>query len=248
MVQVGATAVPAHARARRGGDSALAQARGVLTLAAVPRSLPCREAERAAVTEFVTEALSEGGWATAAVVLCAQAAASCCYASSWSAPAGCRVPNFACLSGAHCAPVRSSPADGGKCLYISGIPGTGKTATVLEVMRGLKRRRWGGQAGRRAWAAAPDAFCASTRPCCSGKPPALPVPLAPAPQPPASLLLPPHPPAPAARRERCRRSNSWRSTACACPRPSTPTPRSTRWGQGRRLLACCLPPWAHCRR
>lgn len=31
---------------------------------------------------------------------------------------------------------------GGKCLYISGIPGTGKTATVLEVMRGLKRKRW----------------------------------------------------------------------------------------------------------
>ncbi len=31
--------------------------------------------------------------------------------------------------------------DCGKCLYISGIPGTGKTATVLEVMRGLKRKR-----------------------------------------------------------------------------------------------------------
>ena len=33
------------------------------------------------------------------------------------------------------------PADVGKCLYVSGIPGTGKTATVLEVMRSLKRKR-----------------------------------------------------------------------------------------------------------
>ncbi len=34
-------------------------------------------------------------------------------------------------------------ADSGKCLYVSGIPGTGKTATVLEVMRAMKRKRCG---------------------------------------------------------------------------------------------------------
>ena len=28
----------------------------------------------------------------------------------------------------------------GRCIYISGVPGTGKTATVLEVMRKLKRK------------------------------------------------------------------------------------------------------------
>ncbi len=27
----------------------------------------------------------------------------------------------------------------GKCLYVSGVPGTGKTASVLEVMKGLRR-------------------------------------------------------------------------------------------------------------
>jgi len=26
----------------------------------------------------------------------------------------------------------------GKCLYVSGVPGTGKTASVLEVMRGMR--------------------------------------------------------------------------------------------------------------
>lgn len=28
----------------------------------------------------------------------------------------------------------------GKCLYVSGVPGTGKTASVLEVMGGLKKQ------------------------------------------------------------------------------------------------------------
>ena len=49
LAQVGALAVPEHARARRGRSGtqgALAQARSVLTLTAVPRSLPCRETER----------------------------------------------------------------------------------------------------------------------------------------------------------------------------------------------------------
>ena len=27
----------------------------------------------------------------------------------------------------------------GKCLYVSGVPGTGKTASVLEVMKGLRK-------------------------------------------------------------------------------------------------------------
>lgn len=98
LAQVGALAVPEHARQQqRGGGSALSQARSMLTLTAVPRTLPCREGERAQVLQFVEEVLDE---------------------------------------------------DGGKCLYVSGIPGTGKTATVLEVMRTLKRRSEAGELPR----------------------------------------------------------------------------------------------------
>ncbi len=64
LAQVGAMAVPEHARARRqrggGAQGALAQARSVLTLTAVPRSLPCREAERRQISDFVGEVLKEG--------------------------------------------------------------------------------------------------------------------------------------------------------------------------------------------
>ena len=34
---------------------------------------------------------------------------------------------------------------GGRCLYVSGVPGTGKTATVLETMRRLRRKAEAGQ-------------------------------------------------------------------------------------------------------
>ncbi len=34
---------------------------------------------------------------------------------------------------------------GGRCLYVSGVPGTGKTATVLETMRSLRRMAEAGQ-------------------------------------------------------------------------------------------------------
>lgn len=63
LAQVGALAVPEHARARRGrsgAQGALAQARSVLTLTAVPRSLPCRETERRQISDFVAEVLKEG--------------------------------------------------------------------------------------------------------------------------------------------------------------------------------------------
>ncbi|KAL4423946.1 hypothetical protein ABPG75_001247 [Micractinium tetrahymenae] len=95
LAQVGALAVPEHARQQqRAGSSALSQARSMLTLTAVPRTLPCREGERMQILEFVEEVLEE---------------------------------------------------DGGKCLYVSGIPGTGKTATVLEIMRTLKRKSEAGE-------------------------------------------------------------------------------------------------------
>lgn len=65
LAQVGALAVPEHARARRGraaggAQGTLVQARSVLTLTAVPRSLPCREEERRQIAGFVGEVLKEG--------------------------------------------------------------------------------------------------------------------------------------------------------------------------------------------
>lgn len=36
-------------------------------------------------------------------------------------------------------------SSGGRCLYVSGVPGTGKTATVLETMRSLRRKSEAGQ-------------------------------------------------------------------------------------------------------
>lgn len=36
-------------------------------------------------------------------------------------------------------------SSGGRCLYVSGVPGTGKTATVLETMRCLRRKAQAGQ-------------------------------------------------------------------------------------------------------
>ena len=36
----------------------------------------------------------------------------------------------------------------GKCLYISGVPGTGKTATVMEILRQARRRADTGQLPR----------------------------------------------------------------------------------------------------
>jgi len=36
-------------------------------------------------------------------------------------------------------------SSGGRCLYVSGVPGTGKTATVLETIRSLRRKTEAGQ-------------------------------------------------------------------------------------------------------
>ena len=57
---VGAMSIPEHVR-RPAAASALGSARDALTLAAVPRSLPCREAERTTVERFVEEVLADGG-------------------------------------------------------------------------------------------------------------------------------------------------------------------------------------------
>ncbi|KAK9836005.1 hypothetical protein WJX81_005277 [Elliptochloris bilobata] len=95
---LGAAEVPAAAL---GGDPGpgglLAAAAAALAPAAVPRSMPCRGAERAALAAFLEEAVAAGE---------------------------------DCL---------------GQCLYVSGVPGTGKTATALEVVRDLRRRATAGQ-------------------------------------------------------------------------------------------------------
>eukprot|EP00963_Diacronema_lutheri_P008823 scaffold776_cov347-Pavlova_lutheri.AAC.21 len=75
---------------RRAPKTVLEKARHTLTLAAVPKEMPCRGVERDAIRTFIRESVKMGS---------------------------------RCV---------------GRSLYISGVPGTGKTATVLEVMRSLK--------------------------------------------------------------------------------------------------------------
>ena len=70
----------------------LSRARVALSLATTPGSLPCREAERGKIYDFVEQAINEG--------------------------VACR----------------------GRSVYISGVPGTGKTATVREVIRALRKK------------------------------------------------------------------------------------------------------------
>ncbi|KAA6424992.1 MAG: origin recognition complex subunit 1-like [Trebouxia sp. A1-2] len=87
---LGAAEIPASSRQGEGA-SPLARAQAVLALTANPRTMPCRDSERAAITSFVEESLTAG-------------------------------------------------SSSGRCLYVSGVPGTGKTATVLETMRSLRRK------------------------------------------------------------------------------------------------------------
>lgn len=110
------------------------QARSLLALAVVPHSLPCRDVEKGQVADFVREVLSEGMWLRCRAARAETCAACACVAAFHRNPVSMQtrllfVAHACCASG------------GGKCLYVSGIPGTGKTATVLEVMRGLKRQR-----------------------------------------------------------------------------------------------------------
>lgn len=58
-VQLGARAIPDHARAPQPA-TALSRARRALTLAATPQSLPCREKEHETIENFVEEALGNG--------------------------------------------------------------------------------------------------------------------------------------------------------------------------------------------
>ncbi|KAL0033288.1 hypothetical protein WJX77_001908 [Trebouxia sp. C0004] len=92
---LGAAEIPASSRQAEGA-SPLARAQAVLALTANPRTMPCRDSERAAITSFVEDSLTAG-------------------------------------------------SSGGRCLYVSGVPGTGKTATVLETMRSLRRKAEAGQ-------------------------------------------------------------------------------------------------------
>lgn len=56
---VGTSAIPEFVRHRNRG-TVLEQARDALTLAAVPKNLPCREEERLTVSRFVEEVVTDG--------------------------------------------------------------------------------------------------------------------------------------------------------------------------------------------
>ena len=56
---LGAAEIPASSRQGEGA-SPLAQAQAVLALTANPRTMPCRDSERAAITSFVEDSLTAG--------------------------------------------------------------------------------------------------------------------------------------------------------------------------------------------
>ncbi|KAK2078532.1 hypothetical protein QBZ16_003372 [Prototheca wickerhamii] len=118
---------PLAVAAARRSASALTLAREALAPHAAPRRLPCRDKEREAVEAFVRAVLGQG--------------AGKAEAAEEDKP---RRPGVA-----ERRRVAEDPSDqqntgpfcsGGRCLYISGIPGTGKTATVREVMRSARQR------------------------------------------------------------------------------------------------------------
>ncbi|PKA59940.1 hypothetical protein AXF42_Ash015998 [Apostasia shenzhenica] len=85
--KIGLKKIPEHVRLHKPTD--LENARTMLMLATLPKSLPCRNKELEEITAFIKGALCEDQ----------------CF---------------------------------GRCLYIYGVPGTGKTMTVLTVMRNLR--------------------------------------------------------------------------------------------------------------
>lgn len=66
---------PAYQLRALAGCVQFVQARSVLALTSVPRTLPCRETERGQVAAFVEEVLAEGWWCC------------CCWACVSSMPA-----------------------------------------------------------------------------------------------------------------------------------------------------------------
>ena len=113
-IQLGTRAIPDHVRAAQ-PRGAISQACHALSLAATPKTLPCREEETQQVTEFMEQVLSKGGGGGSGAL------------------------------GTNTNRNNSSAGSNGRCLYISGIPGTGKTATVLQVMRSLRERSQRGE-------------------------------------------------------------------------------------------------------
>ena len=59
MSGLGTAEVPASSRQGE-GSSPMARAQALLALTATPRSMPCRDNERAAITSFVEESLTAG--------------------------------------------------------------------------------------------------------------------------------------------------------------------------------------------
>ena len=66
---LGAAEIPASSRQGEGA-SPLAQAQAVLALTANPRTMPCRDSERAAITSFVEDSLTAGQSSLLLPMLC----------------------------------------------------------------------------------------------------------------------------------------------------------------------------------
>ena len=91
-----------------------------LQLSAIPPSLPCREKERESIEGFIREAIESAGTILS-------------------------LSKKKLISRTHSYIYTQTGTRTASSLYISGLPGTGKTATVLEVIRRLHREQKSGK-------------------------------------------------------------------------------------------------------
>ena len=163
----GSLQVPASHRMASSSNhkmSTLDIARKELTLASVPEQMPCREEERNKVMRFIEEALKSTQQKynnnnninrTATTDYADQNRKKQKRNGSGDRRRGSEYDfddsdsdsdsdynhdnNNVSRKGKRCNTTATAIGNG-RCIYISGVPGTGKTATVLEVMRKLKRK------------------------------------------------------------------------------------------------------------
>ena len=152
LLALGLSEIPQAARQRE--TTPAGRARAALALTTLPKHLPCRDAERAQINQFLEDILCPGAHHASRIPwhlhMCGVTAAPSTFNATshtcmWSASLTAGHPSTACVNWSSAGAGDESL---GKCLYISGVPGTGKTATVMEILRQARRRVEDGQLPR----------------------------------------------------------------------------------------------------